>query len=355
MAGKVVFAYVALILLEVVFGIVSITTGALIPLMTRQPHEKMQLSSIRTFGGSVGTFVVTGLTMPIVSLFGDNLQRGLGYAAAIFASMISLSLLVVFKNCKERYGTPLPPQNGALGNAFHNLLRNRTWQVTNAFALLTLLRLGALIASTAFFCIQVLHQPKMISILLPLLSVASLCAAPLAPAYFRKTGIRFGIIVLLASSIGLFGIMPFLEGRVWVFLSAYTLAQAFSVGPSATAAFAMAANSVDHQQWLHGARSEGLVFASLSVAVKVGIAIGTSLTGYALAWAGFDALHPSNSAAGAIRAVYYGVPMVVMAMQIVCISFYNMDRIHPQIVADLNARSKMALAFPDPENTGAAV
>jgi GPH family glycoside/pentoside/hexuronide:cation symporter len=338
-AGKVFYAYVTLILVELLYASVNIPYGTLMPLMTRQANEKMQLSSLRTVGSSVGTFMATGLTMPIVVLFGSDRQKGFACVGAVFATTMSLLFLVVFKNCKERYQDPFSQQKGVLGKAFRNLAGNRSWRVTFSFGLLMLMRLGALISATAFFCIQVLHEPKLISVLLPILSATSLCIAPLTPAYFRRTGIRNGIILVLVVSIALFALLPLVEGNLWAFLAVYTAAATLSVGPCTTAIYAMAANSVDHQQWLYGMRNDGLVYSSVSIATKIGIAVGASLVAYALAWAGFDALHPSNSAAGAIRAVYYGAPIVIMVLQIVCISFYNLDRLHPQIVADLNARS----------------
>jgi len=354
-AGKVFYAYATLILVELLYAGVNIPYGTLMPLMTRQANEKMQLSSMRTIGSSVGTFMATGLTMPIVALFGTDRQRGFACVGATFSITMSLLFLVVFKNCKERYRDPFSQQKGLLGKAFRNLAGNRSWRVTFSFGLLMLMRLGAVIAATAFFCVQVLHEPKLISVLLPILSATSLCMAPLAPAYFRRLGIRTGIIVLLLASIVLLAILPLFEARLWAFMAIYTLAAALSVGPCTTAIYAMAANSVDHQQWLYGMRNDGLVYSSVSIATKIGIAVGASLVAYTLAWAGFDALHPSNTAAGAIRAVYYGAPIVIMVLQIVCISFYNLDRIHPQIVADLNARSTMATEMAAKESSGAAV
>jgi glycoside/pentoside/hexuronide:cation symporter, GPH family len=339
--GKVIYAYATLILVELLYACVNIPYGTLMLLMTRQANEKMQLSSMRTIGSSVGTFMATGLTMPVVALFGENRQNGFACVSAMFAVTLSLMFLVVFRNCKERYQDPFSQQKGTLRTAFSNLLHNRSWLVTFSFGSLMLVRLGALIAATAFFCIQVLHEPKLISILLPILSATSLCVAPFTPAYFRKMNIRSGIIVLLVASIALFAILPFFEKDLWAFLVIYTLAATLSVGPCTTAMFAMAANAVDYQQWQFGMRNDGLIYSSISIATKIGIALGTSLVAYVLAWVGFDPLHLSSSAAGAIRAVYYGSPIVIMVLQIVCISFYNLDRLHPQIVTDLNARSAL--------------
>jgi hypothetical protein len=54
----------------------------------------------------------------------------------------------------------------------------------------------------------------------------------------------------------------------------------------------MAANSVDHQQWMFGMRNDGLVYSSISISTKIGMAVGTSLVAYVLAWAGFRCTPP---------------------------------------------------------------
>lgn len=339
LAGKLIYAYATLIVVELLYATVTIPYGALMPLMTRLANEKMQLSSLRTIGSSIGAFMVTGLTMPIATHFGIDRQKGFACVGAVFSILFTLLFLVVFKNCKERFQESPSQRKNELGKAILTLIHNRTWWVSFTFCLLMMVRLGAFIAATAFFCIQVLHNPRLISVLLPILSVTSLIAASQSPAYFKRMGIRSGLIVLLAAAIALFAILPFVENNLCAFLAIYSVAATFSVGPCTTAIYAMAANSVDHHQWLYDMRNDGLVYSSLSIAIKVGIALGASLVAYMLAWAGFNALHPSDSANGAIRVVYYGAPIAIMVLQIVCIAFYNLDRLHPRIVADLNARS----------------
>jgi len=280
--------------------------------------------------------------MPIVAAFGSDQARGFAWVAGSFGVLLSFLFLVVFFNCKERYQDPFTRQKGMLGKAFANLARNRTWRVTCMAALLMLMRLGALISATIFFCIHVLRQPGWISILLPILSATSLASAPLAPAFLRRTGLRAGNMILLTAAIGLSATLPLVETHHWAFLGIYTLAAFLSIGPTTTSLFTMAANTVDQQQCLHGMRNDGLVFSSVSISTKIGMAAGTSLVAYGLAWSHFDALHPAASSTNAIRALYYGLPIAIMVAQVVCFAFYGLDRTHPQIVADLNARSQMA-------------
>jgi GPH family glycoside/pentoside/hexuronide:cation symporter len=347
-AGKILYAYATLILLGLLYGAVNIPYGTLLGLMTRNQDEKMRLGSLRTVGSSIGTFMATGLTMPVVAAFGSDQARGFAWVAGSFGVLLAFLFLVVFFKCKERFDDTLTRQKGVLGKAIANLACNRTWRVTFTFGFLMLARIGALISATIFFCIHVLHRAEWISVLLPLLSATALISAPLAPAFFKRTGIRNGNIALLLAAIALSAALPLVEQYRWAFVAIYAIIAFLSFGPIATSVFAMAANTVDQQQWLYGMRNDGLVFSSVSISTKIGMAAGTSLVAYGLAWSHFDALHVSESSVNAIRGLYYGLPAALMALQVVCIAFYTLDKLHPQIVADLNARSSMAekLAVP---------
>jgi glycoside/pentoside/hexuronide:cation symporter, GPH family len=343
---KTIYAYVTLLLVQFFYSFINIPYGTLMPLMTRDPDEKMQLSSLRTIGSSVGTFLATGLTMPIVALFGADRRKGFACAGILFATLLTVLVWIVFRNCRERYQDHKAANPVKLRVQLHYMLMNGPWRVTFVFGLLMLMRLGALIASTTFFCIHVLHKPALISILLPLLSATSLCVAPFAPAYFRRTGLRNGILLLLGLSAAGMLLLPLVEGNLWAFLVVYTVVAALSVGPCTTSIYAMAANSVDYHQWAFGERNDGLVYSSISIATKIGIAIGSSGLAYVLAWTGFHADHPSAHSLMAIRHVYYGAPFAIMILQAICIAFYRLDRLHPQIVTDLAARSTAVQPAP---------
>ena len=63
---KLAYAYITLLLLGALYSVVSVPYGALMPLMTKNPREKVQLSSFRSVGTSIGAILVTSLVMPLV-------------------------------------------------------------------------------------------------------------------------------------------------------------------------------------------------------------------------------------------------------------------------------------------------
>lgn len=340
--ARIIYAYLTLNLIGVIYSFVNIPYGALMALMTRDTHEKMQLSSCRTIGGAAGTFLVTSITIPLVHLFGTDMRRGFAIASAIFAGLSVALFLTVFANCHERFREPMLHAKRSVRHSVANLLRNVPWLLSVTAASLLLMRLGALIAITIYFSIHVLHNPWMISALLPIISIGHAVAAVAAPAYFRRLGVRVGSIVALLFGAASFACLPLLEGRTGAFLFVYGLSS-LAVGVCPTSFFAMFADSVDYQQWKFGTRDDGLIFSSMSLCTKIGMAAGGALIAFAMAHAHFDPKAVTVAMQGTIRSLYYWTPPTLMLVQIVPMLFYTLDTLHPEIVRELANRSAMHL------------
>jgi len=340
--AKLLYAYATLILVGIVYSAVSIPYSSLMPLMTRSTDQKVQMSSLRTIGSAIGTFIVTASTMPIVNRFGTDKRMGFAVAGGLFAGVATVLFLVVFANCKERYQDHSVDGSFSLGGDVKNMFRNRPWLVTFAFAMLMLMRLGAMIAATIYFTLDVVKQPWMISFLLPMISVTYALSAMVARPYLKRFGLRNGCIFALVGGAIFFAALPLVEGRTIPFLVLYSLSS-FCMGICPTATWTMQSDSIDYQQWLFGRRSDGLLVSAVSFATKVGMAAGASFIAYALAWAHFNPEVMTPATVSAVRWLYYLPPVVLMGLQILVIAFYNLDRLHPRIVADLAARSVLAV------------
>ena len=106
-----------------------------------------------------------------------------------------------------------------------------------------------------------------------------------------------------------------------------------------TAAFTMIAATVDWHDWKFGSRNEGLLSAGVSLATKLGMAVGTAAIAYGLGLAGYQPDAVSDTARSAIRWSYYGWPVAMLALQIACVWFWPMDGQQDRIRADLAARA----------------
>lgn len=340
--GKLIYAYVTYIIVGILYSVVNVPYGALMPLMTRNTDEKAQLASFRMLGMAVGNIVVSAGSMALVNMLGKGNQRtGFLLTSMVFAIAGIVCFLIVSFNCKERYLEKYVESEVKIktSETYKNALRNKPWVASIAFAFFMFVRIGATVAITIYFCMYVLKNPGMISVLLPLLYVSIFITAPLTPIFIKKFGHRKANIIGLIIYIVAFCIMPFFVSNMTLFIGIYFVGNVFG-GIGTGSIFGMIADSVDFNEWKFGKRTEGTLYAGYSFATKVGIAIGSAAVGYVLAFTGYSAGNVSASAESGINFLYYAVPVVCSIIQIIVLVFYKLDAIHPQIVKELETKNQ---------------
>jgi len=70
------------------------------------------------------------------------------------------------------------------------------------------------------------------------------------------------------------------------------------------------------------------------------MAVGGAAVGYVLAFTGYNAANVTGSAANGINFLYYAVPVVCIVIQIIALTFYKLDSIHPQIIKELAEKNQ---------------
>lgn len=318
-AWQLAYAFVTFKLLGILMSCGSIPFTALMPMMTRDPHERLQLSGMRSIGTSVSVVLGTAATMPLVGLLGgEHPAAGFTRVAALYAALSLLAVLTVFRNCRERLAAPVPPRMN-LRVAVGEMLTNRAWLVCFAFCLVYFIRFGAMMAITTYFAIEVLHRPWMISVMLPAVAGMLLLSSFIAPAFLGRFGIRRGCTLLLVAALVFFVVLPLFEATPVLFLAIY-IAACLATSMTITGAFAMIAETIDHHEARFGTRREGLLSSGISVATKVGMALGSAGVAFLLGASGYVPGAINTGAHLAIRVGYYAVPIVLIALQILVIA-----------------------------------
>ncbi|SLK02003.1 glycoside/pentoside/hexuronide:cation symporter, GPH family [Novosphingobium mathurense] len=323
--GKLAWAFVTFNLLGILMSFGSIPYTAMLPMITPDTDDRLKLSSMRSIGTSVSVILGTAATMPLVSLFGGGDEhKGFLYVALLFSALSLIALLSLFRNCRERHQSTTTADFPILP-AIRDMLRNQAWWVAFVFTLLYFVRFGAMISVTAFFAIDVLKKPWMISVMLPAISGMLLLSAFIAPPILSRTGIRSGCVGALLVSVGLFSLLPWLESAPLAFLAVY-FAASITTSLTITAIFTMIAEAVDFHEKLFGVRYEGLLSAGVSLATKIGMAVGSAAIAYCLAWANYVPEAVTEEARSVIRWSYYGWPIVLLTLQLICILFWPIGR-----------------------------
>ena len=95
----------------------------------------------------------------------------------------------------------------------------------------------------------------------------------------------------------------------------------------------MQPDPVDYGEWKSGVNTAGTLSAVNGFIGKVGMAIASSIGAALLQFGGFDANLATQTATAQtyITAMYIWVPIITMM-------FYDLDKIYPQIVKELDER-----------------
>jgi len=326
--AQLAYAFVTFKALGILMSLGSIPYTALMPMMSAHADDRLRLGGMRSIGTSVPVVLGTAAVQPI-----------LGYqaAATLFALIGLIAILALFRNCRERI-VDSAPAHFALLPEVSRMLRNRAWWVAFASCLVYFIRFGGMMAITVYFALDVLQQPWMISVMLPAVAGMLLLSAFVAPSILARTGIRLGCTIALGLAAALFALLPWFEDRPPLFLAIY-FAACLANSITITAAFTMIAQTVDYHEWRFASRKEGLLSAGVSLATKVGMALGTAGIAFVLAAASYAPDAVTDTAREAIRWTYYGGVIALLLVQIGIILFWLMDGLAERIRTDIAARA----------------
>ncbi|MFM5931909.1 MAG: MFS transporter [Novosphingobium sp.] len=318
------YAFITFKALGILMSIGSIPYTALMPMMTADRGERFSLGGMRSIGTSVSVVLGTAAVQPILTQFGgENAPQGYLVASAVFAALGLAAIAALFRNCRERIvddsakPVRLLPEIG-------RMVRNRAWVVTFLACLVYFVRFGGMMAVTAYFAIDVMRAPWMISVMLPAVAGMLLLSSFFAPPILRRTGIRKGSAAVLLLAAVLFACLPFAEANVGLFLALY-IAACLANSITITAAFTMIAETVDYHEWKFGTRSEGLLSAGVSLATKLGMALGTAGIAFVLAASAYAPEAVTEGARQAIRWTYYAGVVGLLLTQVVIVLFWPED------------------------------
>ena len=336
--AKVAYAFATYIVVGILYSVVNIPYGALMSLMTRSPRETSRLSAARILGMGIGSILVTAATMPLVqALGGGDMQHGFTVMAILYSIVAIVCFGLILRNCQERNLPQREPQAYRLLAVYRKALANGPWKATIAFSFLIFCRIGAMVAITIFYCLHVLQNPALVSVLLPLMYVSALVSAPLTEPWIARFHYRKGNIIASIVFLAGFAVMPLFVEELPIFLGVYFVANVIG-GISMGAVFGMVASSIDYNEWTTGKRHEGTLYAGYSFATKVGMAVGGAIIGYGLAAIGYEAGAVTDSVRSAMAWLYYLVPIVFAGLQIVAVSFYKLDAQQAQMTKELDEK-----------------
>lgn len=339
LTGKLVWAYVTYIGVDVLYSAVNIPITSILPSLTSNPQERVTLSTIRQLMGTAGATLITGITLTMVAFFGHGSTtsaRGWFIWALIVAVIVVVIFGFVFKYTTERVQTKSSRKSIPIKESLKALKRNWPWAIIIFINFIYWMGMQTRSQVTVYFFKYNMHDATLASLVLSLQLVA-LVAVVLTPWTASRIGKRNtmlgGMILAVIGQLLLSLGANNLSVPMIIFA---TIIGYLGTGYVSGLIAVMLADAVDYGEWINGVRAEGIVTSFSSFSAKLGMGIGGVITGWILTGTGYVA--NKTQTAGALHGIelnYIWVPLLGFALSGIALMFYHVDGIEKKMQSDL--------------------
>ena len=336
--GMLIYAYVTYFLLSLAYTVVNIPMASILPALSDSPEERTNLASSRVFFSTLGSTVVSSFGLVLVDKLGNgNEASGFRMVMLIFGIAGCLIFFFCFMNTKEIIREQT--EKVSLKSSLKCLVGNKSWLL---FALNILWLFGGMIiqaGAVIYYFTYNMNNKALVSIaatittLVPI--VTNLCV-PFLVKFISKRNLMISGAVI--NALGIFII--FIGGNNISIALLGVFIAALGQGLKTSMHFAIQPDPVDYSEWKYGVNIAGTLSAVNGFVGKVGMAVAGSIAAALLAMGGYDAsiaVQP-QSALNSIALMYIWIPITMNILTIITFMFYDLDKQHPQIIADLEAR-----------------
>ena len=314
--AKLVWAYFTYIMMMTVYTGINVPYGAMLGVMTDDPHEKTVFSSFRMFFAYGGSFIALFLWDPMCSWFEHSFGVSPATSWQVAMTVIAVICLCLFITAFCMTREHLRTQSTvSIGSDFKVLMRNKPWWIMIGAALCSNLFNTVRGATVAFFFVDVIGPDAHLGLgafgsvlfysglFLGVGEVANMAGVALAVPITRMIGKKHTFMLvnvcLIVLSVVFFMLPVSPAGYWWMLILQVVIS--VCTGVMSPLVWAMYADVSDYAELEYKTASTGLIFSSASMAQKFGGAIG----GAAVLWLlnGFGYIQPDFTAESAVHIV----------------------------------------------------
>lgn len=338
-SGKFIYALITYLFLSIAYSIVNVPLASILPALSADPNERTALASTRMIFGFIGATAVSYFGLRMIDYFGQgNQAAGYRIVMTIFGVLGCVIFFFMFFNTKERVSVVQQNEVSIIAT-LKSLSKNRPWIIfgTNILFMWTafFIQSGALIYYFTYF----VGSKSMAATVATIMASLPVLSNFFVTSISKKIGKRNLFSVSSAAQlVGMFII--FIGGTNSTIIITGVIITALSFGLKQGIYFSMQADPIDFGEWKTGINAAGTLSAVNGFLGKVAMAVGGAISGVLLSYSGYVANAEQNhTALMAIQAMYIWIPAVLIVGSIITMSFYDLDKIYPQIRKELDERN----------------
>jgi GPH family glycoside/pentoside/hexuronide:cation symporter len=336
-----VYIFIVYTLLNAVFYTANnVAYGTLAMLITPSKTERVQLGVFRFIFTLIATMAVSGGTVAIVDAFGGG-AAGWRYTAIIFTSLFVIFQIVCVLSLRERSAAELgaagTEDKVSVAKSAKYLLRNRFF-IIQLFVGILYMGLVTVTASVGVYYMQyIIGNPSMLAAFSMAMALPMVVGLSVTPALVKRFNIwKTVVFALVISTVMCVPYMIFgLNGLVMPMLVFQALQWLFR-GPQTGVGAALTAEVCGYTLRKENIRIEGTINACGTMGQKIGMGLGTAITGWLLTASGYDGkldVQP-QSALSMISLLYSALPLIITAIVAVLMCFMNVEKANAKLDAE---------------------
>ena len=339
-----IFFFLAYTLLNAVFFTANnIAYASLTALITRNTSERVQIGSLRFIFAFATKIVIEAVTIFAVTWLGGGVA---GWRAiAIIYAVIGLitNTLSVFsvkelpEADKEMEEERKEERQLTFLQSFKFLLKNKYYVIICGSYILTQLY-ASVIGMGTYYAKYILGNEEIFSNLSLAINITMVVALTVLPVVIKKLGgmYKLNILGYLIAVAGRIGVMVAAYMGSLPLMLAFTALATVGISPLQGDLNALIACCSEYTTLTTGHRLEGMMYSCSSLGIKVGGALGTAISGWLLAAAGYieNAAVQTPSAVNMLNFLYLWMPIILCAAVAFLLVFLRVEKANEIILAE---------------------
>lgn len=325
--SKLVYIFITYNLVSsVVYTAINVPYATLNSLITQNQYERSVLSIFRMILATVGTLLITNLTLPLVQFFGDNMSAWTK-TFAVFGVLAVIVFIITFTGTKERVEPAKETKHEKVPffKGIGLLFRNKYWIMITVTLVFIFINYSLNGGAAVYYAKNVLHDENMVGTMNRVANLVQIGVMFFTAFIIKKIGKRNMLIVgAVIYGIG-FALFGFVGTNMVGVIAACVLKGIGNAGIS-SCMFAIVSDTIEYGEWKTGYRTEGLINSASSFGFKVGNGLGSAILGWVIGMAG-------DTVGSQITFIW--IPAVLCIGQVVVMLFYKLAKEYDGIIADL--------------------
>ena len=339
-----IFFFLSYTLLNAVFFTANnIAYASLTALITRNTSERVQIGSFRFIFAFATKIVIEAVTIFAVGWLGGGVV-GWRLIAIIYAVVGLITNTLSVFSVKE-----LPEADEEMDEerdeehkltfleSFKLLLKNKYYVIICCSYILTQLY-ASVIGMGTYYTKYIMGNEEIFSTISLAINITMVVSLTVLPLVIKKMGgmYKLNILGYIIAALGRVGVMVGGYMGSLPLMLVFTAVSTIGIAPLQGDLNALIACCSEYTTLKTGHRLEGMMFSCSSLGIKLGGALGTAISGWLLAAAGYieNAAEQTPSAVSMLQFLYLWMPIILNAAVGILLVFLRVEKANKEIMAE---------------------